>query len=1782
MAAKRPNPAREKTERSKASVTSRSTGGAGFAFEDQVAAWLLLKMVRGEPLPGVESTTGTRLQFQTQALGWHLDDLLATCGALLDEQRLAISCKSNVQVSASGLPQDFVAAAWTQWSGRDAGPMHGDRDYLMLATRGHHPVFQHLWTDIKDWCASTDTAFAIARISRTASHRKVFSSIKRPGEKRRGAISDAEVVELIRHLLVVPLDFDLDPSKDRSVAIGQCREVLASGALDDAQALWNALVGEARAARLRHGTIELADLWRELRTRFALRDHPDFVSSWRALRSLSQERVNAVEVALPTGFRVERHDDSTKLVQSIAEHAVTVLYGDSGCGKSALVKANLDSKFADWEWVWFAPEDLEAALSETQQAKIGLMQALLRTLNATTRTKGLLIIDAAERLPSGLVRKSKQLLTDLGPGEMAEEARVWRVVVLAQTEAWESGRLQELIGATPTGTLELGPASIEEVKAALRSTAQLGWLAMHEDALAALTNLRALAWVMDAESHFQLKDKLALFSRTAIADRLWIHWTDGRPSLQRLLMRLGEREASEFERSVPLSQFDPGELQAFENRPATLPLRINLRNRMEFRHDLAAEWARFQRLKEIAHETDRWAALATNPLWAGALRMLGQFLLRERAGERTDWDAAFDALDSLGALSPLAADLLLDALCLDPLAESLLSERANLLFAERGARLNRLLRRFHHIATLPGAPVVNTDPSLSLYVEAIFRSPIVARWPAVIRFLTTHREGVARLLSPAVMALCDTWLTSTPIALASGRPMPYRKELAEIALASARVLQIEQGKGIVFLDGSERPFFAAAFSAAQDIPDGVAAWALEMGQRRPLREDVAAEIAQHHRQQAQEHAERLRTDPVYRERYETRRSCGIGLLPSYGELPPWPLGPVGRVERDFRACCTHTLALVPLMRARPEVAAELLLAVIIEDSPKEEYDRRPRLLEGFGLAHDDEGYPTAYWQSPFFSFLQIDPEIALSTVITLVEFCTDRWDDDMRHYADNVPRVDLVFDDMTVRTFRGDHNVLDWVHTSSLGAGQLFSALAALERWLCTALDRGIDVSPYLDRVLRTSGSAGFLGVVLNVGKYRTDLFRGPLRPLLASYELYIWDDYRVHEALSYRFDAAAWARRGEAMFQAAREWYSAPYRSTTLREIAARLVVSHSDIAEVVVRATERWERPSNDKAALELRILQAELDPRNYWPSPKISMGDPSALHFEPPESLRRDIEQFQDARRPALQALTLPFSCRKFLEGPAHLTLEQAAVLATALDSEPPDGEAPLTPDDWRLARLAAAATLSTRATEWLATQPTVRQRTRQVIQEALDTIGETPELVRDRPLQMRRSGLEYVAHAVVGEWVGPKGTTSASWSEALRVLTCGDQAATQTLMDLAYEQRVSLGEVWWRLLELALLWCALAYLAPRNDAPTAARQRWTRWLRWLRARSLSRPSTMRDHISPLRIAQRAARLERRRWVREWALERDRFGLPPDQRRSVGLDTLLVERVVHWLLREEPASAPHPDAAELMERQQLLKALLAFELWHTRVEDDEDSHDVLPSHLGYETLWAIARTVPDSSVESGAELWKAVFSLGSTGHYFIGAFIDQWINQVSHRYEASKFDPHWRAMIGFALNSPLWHSGRNWYYGEQLLCRLLLGSGFRLSLDQQPELQATVVRMRDLYELWAQEHLHREEGNIAHFCEFLSSKTGRPLRLDGLRWLHRAMQTQSRVGRWYRSSTSDAVIDFLDTTLSEEADKLSADREARDGLLALLALLVARQIPAALALQERARRTLGGDKS
>ncbi|MFL9895977.1 hypothetical protein [Paraburkholderia sp. RL17-381-BIF-C] len=1733
------------TKRSPA--TLRSTSGAGFEFEDLISAWQLVKALSGEEAPGI-GVVVTQVQAQVSTLGWRIDDLLLTAQTTTAPRRLAISAKGNLQVTEVGLPADFVTRAWEQWSDPQ-GPFNRATDGLALVTLGTHEKFSPVWSEVKNACSGTDIALAMSRIRGNARQSKVFDSVQKPG-----GVSDAETIELIRRLHVLPTDLQFAHSENETQAIAQCRRLLASGSNDEAQALWKSLINIAKEVRLRSGTITVPDLLSLLRGPFGLRHHPDFERDWETLFNITADQKARIQTELLSGYVVPRTVEKASLQAAFADHTVTVIFGESGSGKSALVKSVLDDAYPSWNQVWFGPEELKTALSAARRGALPLTHELSLVLNATVKPQNVLVIDSAERIEPGEFAVIRRLVQAILPNEGEETGGAWRVVVVTQTQSGGNGG-EMILGTRTPHPVEVETLKSGAVKQALLPSPALGWLVGHEDTIAALTNLRTLAWVIEAGAALG-SNAGGLASHTAIADRLWKYWTNDRADVQALMMRLAQREAS-FERSFALTDLEPADTMTFREKPDVLPLRLNERsNRVEFEHDLAADWARFQFLKQIWTDTSQWADLASNPLWTNALRMLGQFLLRQPTETGTGWDVAFGA--AAAAKNELAGDILLDALCLDSHAEHFLTERVDLLLGDGANHLTRLLLRFHHIATTPTGGGMGLSTAVGLYMEAQYRSIVFGRWPPVLRFLITQRERLAELVSPALAKVIETWLTKTPHMLSSGNRMPFRLEMAEMALAMARTVQVEKGHGVMYLM-REPLLYTAPLAGAADLPIEVGNWALELAGRREVDADVKRRIAEVRLQKAKAHAERLKTDTQYKARHEEREQMPRSLGSFRERLPPWPLGARDKVDMDFRTACIKENGIQFLMQAQPELAAEVLLALIIEDQPEREYGSG-RFEVDLGIEYSQDAYPTAFWKSPFFPFFQLVPEMALTSLIALVNFCTERWVAEvMKGQTGEAPGVKLQFADGSEKTFPGWWQVFGWPQSNDMRNGNLFCALDALERWLMLRLDAGEDITADIERILGEGNSAALVSVLINVAKYRPSLLTGPLAALMTFPNLFYWDRVRVKQ-VSYNFIGWSWLQGGQTIFDFARDWTLAPHRQQNFLNVVVELLLADGDVARRLQALLPTWALPEDLKEALEFKLLFAELDRANYQ-----TVTDPATgaetKGFVCPDELRLEVLSWQTDSASTLTYLLMPNQCEQRLRGGQPLTDDEASYLFNLLQECDARAEGE-DQDAKSKCSFAAAGTLVALGGSWLARNPEAQKHALKVVRAGVTAIASTGEEIRGRRMGSLRDELKFVSYAVMHLWLSD-GDGRQEWeTSVLRLLTSGDSRATAVVVDVAYANREQLGTAWWRLLRAGLFWSGLIMLAPHHGDGDDAERAWRVWLARLRRFPLCGPNATPDELDFKRVVADLERLDFQRRTRLYNAGDQAWRGKPERERGGSLDGHFLEVLFNWLI--EGSGTGDRD----------LDTRLALRIWDydaTRAKARRKKHgeyDLPSQNLGYDILLKLGTLSIAAPAEGDRAVWEPVLAHGPAAHYALQHFIRGLFLRLGKGDGPMAFERVWRATAEYGLAAD-WSQPGLWFHGLRLICDLL-GFGSEDTLSRLHP--GAALRMKDFYERWAAANLARDEECVTRFCHFLTTQFGAPLRLDGLRWLAAMLKEREPSSRWYREGTGDALVALVAAALSSDAQALSQHRQAQQALVEIAAALAAMNIPTALALQER----------
>ena len=668
-------------------------------------------------------------------------------------------------------------------------------------------------------------------------------------------------------------------------------------------------------------------------------------------------------------------------------------------------------------------------------------------------------------------------------------------------------------------------------------------------------------------------------------------------------------------------------------------------------------------------------------------------------------------------------------------------------------------------------------------------------------------------------------------------------------------------------------------------------------------------------------------------------------------LPPWPLGAKYAVDHDFRKACLENHGLIHLMRMQPEAAAEVLLALIIEDKPEREYGSdRYQIEPKLGLEWAHAAYPTAFWKSPFFQFLYIAPEIALKAAIALVNFCTERWlEEVMRRRNGQGPGITLQLADGTMKKFVGWWQIFNWIPENSSQNGNLFCTLDALERWLTLRLDGGADISAEINQILRESSSIAFLGLLVNVGKYHPALFAGVLAPLLSEPHLFYWDNARV-EHLGFKFDGLNWRRSGDEIFKLAQDWTLAPHRQRTLLATATDLLKTDQIVAERLKSLIPSWSLPDAPKTALEFKLIFAALDRDNYQPTRDGNSGE-EAISLIYPEELSEQVQQWNDQHAKPLQYLLIPSECEKVLQRQQAIDDEAAAQLYELLQLCESDDAAE--PDVKRRCMLALAAALVMSADAWLAKRPSARQKAFSTLKEAILEIGGTAEAIRDRRMGMLHEDMKFAAYGAMHIWMTHEAESPEWEGLVLRLLSSGNSQAAGVIFGLADAYRHKLGSSWWRLLLAGILWSGLVRLSPRYGDDEQVERTWNLWLERFRRFSLRRDGASADDLRLARISEGSERLEFERLMRAYhAGDRQYLG-KPTRSRGDGLDTHFLSIVFHWLINGT-------GTGDWAEDSRLIGDLWAYEIGRAREEAKDDGEYALPSQqFGYDILIKLAES-------------------------------------------------------------------------------------------------------------------------------------------------------------------------------------------------------------------------------
>ena len=956
---------------------------------------------------------------------------------------------------------------------------------------------------------------------------------------------------------------------------------------------------------------------------------------WARIRRLSNEWIDQIHTTLPNGHELPRADETAALQKVYSECAGAYVLGESGLGKSALLKQLAIKAVKDGsEVVWIKAEHFGDIHTEIPE----LAEVLLKTKCAS----GLLVIDSLENCyaPDQLYLIGRFVATIV-----EAEGSIWKVFLACQTPSWSrvSSYLLKSLAGHHVFTKRIRCDYLSDndfdwvrenvpaikklsqqprLKQFLRSPKMLDMLLRNGPDLTRLPI--GEADVVDWWWEEQVKCGKGFSGEEVIARELAIHLADSLTS----------------EASPDVVAHDHEAINSLIGRQI---LSRTEEGRIRFDHDLLADWVRVMHLRSLGPDVLVFIRQhSENPPWLRAVRIFSQHLL-DRAVDHDLWQSIVDACRVVPAaqkeLDPLNMQILdtwLEGIvyCSDP-AELLIQNREQL-FANNAWLLKRLLRRMLHNATFPDQLVQwqfqKLDPDILYSAGLRYRLPLVNLWQPFVLFLIENSDQATDFLPVPLAEIGLMW----------GKLGEYYGinwgPLAELILLNAeKELRREvagvyrHDRGTRSLDGetnSRVTIYSAALGTASQNPDRALIFALKAAGRKDWdRGDLTYEAKE-----------------GWRGEWHDSSFAGGHRRHVIYPIEAWADGPCRFISRDFYQAWFKANASLPCFAKRHEDACEVTLALLI-DWPKTKMNKGNHHIgvDCHGFQFDADHQKTVFWSTgPFIGYLQSNWRPAVELVIRLINFATDRYEE-WWAYSPGVEQVTIKTPDGDTE-WKGNDQVFAW-NRYHMNTPQIVTcALMALEKWFDEKIEAGESVSDAIKLIFRKGQSLALIGVLISVGKRHESLFITDLKPLLFVRALYDLDQKSIVQ----RIGVVLSPLEGELVFNARREWDNLPGRKTWLKQACLEWMLIKSEFKTVLAEASFSFNQDAEalPEGSTERKTLirwAVEFNPE-FWIQESLEGG--KVIFFNEKLHKSRDVKGEQDHNLRQELFLT-PYQCAELLK-------------------------------------------------------------------------------------------------------------------------------------------------------------------------------------------------------------------------------------------------------------------------------------------------------------------------------------------------------------------------------------------------------------------------------------------------------------------------------------------------------------------------------------------------------
>ena len=1187
------------------------TGGRGYDFEDFIATYYLLAMIAGKELWGPEYGYITKIDWQTNADGWLFDDLLLTLKDHIGvSHRVAISIKSNTQLTSNGFPNEITKIIWRQFLD-DASPFDASHDLLFFIVGEISNNILSDWNDIHREVVAADDERIAHRLSAegawSKSKKELFNSLGCSDEKYKGI--DLSICKIIRRLNVKSFDFFNQTSTSYSDIQEQSRNLCVTNSYDDGEKLITKLLCLCKEKRGAGGGVTINEIY-NIPFLPCLVAHPIYYSDIKLLEFISQENIDLIQDTLSNGITISRKEICNKIESNLDEKKVVSVVGQSGIGKSVIIKKIYSEKSCHYKF-WFSNKNFDVN---------NLQNPLISVIENIPSADVLLVVDSIERFDDNQIAMLDKIIS------IAKRRGFY--VLISTTHLW-TPKLESFSFEVPLLTYEDLKGVFEQNK-----TLYSLWKSKGMDALMCIPKI--LDWCIELVD-ISSKETLDPIN---FADHLWNKWiqqnTNDRHLRSQILKEIANFDGDNITPGVYISKIsNPMILGTLENDNL-----IYIKDELIFwKHDLIGDWAREKILLEnkdsfLGFVNDKYH----KPQWKHSILLFGQWLLSNTTTVDKWIEYVNKSKDELQYL-------LLDSVIFSNRSFELCDANKDVLLDNKSKLFNLLLNRLLLVASYQIE--INNQNLICLNLRLCL---------PFLYFIDKYSEKLIPECNYLISKICSYYLLYCQGTSQSKKAARLSIEVAKFAYKNEKKSQANRKLDeYLYLEKEMLECIWISFLLAfREFPEEVIRFSLVLAEiEDPKDEELKSLLA------------------LIDTSNDNKQN---GFLFPLNYIPPWPNGPKRNISEGFREICLTTNLICTFFDKYPLDATRILMAVCIEAphycSGIHDLLEECGLYK---LDNDDCAccYFEGPWLQLLEKHPNIALKITIDLInFSTEQFVkTGKQHEQKRAKSDSndllvklsmpssIWEIDLLKEETKEQiVWIGDERVFGWHRNRLIHSPIIPTILMALEKWFYDLIEKKENIDSYINYIFENNKSVAIGGVLCSVIKKYPNMLYGKLKLLASSWQFLEWD-IKISLDDSWKIGFGLYYKRlDKELYNKALEWNQMSHRKQyfkdTIQVYLQYALVYDWDVS-YFNEVSNFWKKQNENSRTLQFLIEQ--INPNNYKKN-QLSDGKVE-VQFSYPLSLKSKITDENKEQDASISIMHFPFSCRERIEKTEGLSDEDA---------------------------------------------------------------------------------------------------------------------------------------------------------------------------------------------------------------------------------------------------------------------------------------------------------------------------------------------------------------------------------------------------------------------------------------------------------------------------------------------------------------------------------------------